>query len=151
VCYYSRTINDEVRDAVQGDKLTLTNFPHTHVFCELPNRDCAVCIPGGAVLTLSNIAQDVRVELGINETERVTFIEGDEQVDVRDRVLFSHGATATLDQLNTGVLATVDSLVPVPIEEPVLKPVLRRPAKRRIPVLASYIAGCTFSIFRLFI
>jgi hypothetical protein len=76
-----------------------------------PPKVCAICVPPGAELTLSNIPANVQQECGVSATERVTFDQLSARVNsYRDAFRFSNGKTALIQNFGSGVKAKVMSL-----------------------------------------
>ena len=72
---------------------------------------CAVCIPHGAQLSLSDIPERLRQKLGVGESEQVTFIQmSAEEGRHRDGVRFRNGQEILLQRLAERQRATVLSL-----------------------------------------
>src|SRR5262249_34937573 len=66
-------------------------------------RDCAVCIPDGAQLTLHGISLSLRKIHGLSATERVTFRQLSADAEIyRDAVEFTNGVTVLLQELEEG-------------------------------------------------
>jgi hypothetical protein len=71
----------------------------------------AVCVPPGARLTLNDIPTHLQQELGVGETEEVTFTQlGCDAWAYRDAVRFSNGKQILLQRLNEKQRAVVLSL-----------------------------------------
>jgi hypothetical protein len=76
-----------------------------------PPTVCAICIPPGAELTLTNIPANVRQECSVSATERVTFDQLSARVNnYRDAFRFNNGKAVLIQNFGTGVKATVLSL-----------------------------------------
>ncbi len=87
---------------------------------EVEKRVCAVCIPPGSRLILRDIPKTLQRELGVEETEHVTFTQISAEVNTyRDAIRFSNGRQLLLQRLREGQRITVVSLSPV-VEEDVL-------------------------------
>ncbi len=80
---------------------------------------CAVCIPPGAQLTLSDMPQDLQRELNVSDNEDVTFTQISANAhSYRDAVRFSNGRQILLQALREGQRVKVNSLSLVETEEP---------------------------------
>jgi hypothetical protein len=72
---------------------------------------CAVCIPPGAKLVLSDIPAYLRTKVGVRETEEVIFTQVTAQeMTHRDAVRFANGATVLLQCFEPGQRAEVLTL-----------------------------------------
>jgi len=72
---------------------------------------CAVCIPPGASLILHDIPEGLRRQLGVDETEDVTFTQlTAREFSYRDAVRFHNGVALLLQQLEPGQRIDVLSL-----------------------------------------
>ena len=74
----------------------------------------AVCVPPGARLRLHDIPDHLQHELGVRESEEVSFVQVTAVEYVhRDAVRFPNGAVALLQRLREGQRVDVLSLAPV--------------------------------------
>ncbi len=68
-----------------------------------PSRECAVCIPDGAELLMTEISPALQHSTGISPTEIVTFRQQSEkEATYRDAVEFSNGEIVRLQELEVG-------------------------------------------------
>ena len=87
---------------------------------ETEKRVCAVCIPPGSRLTLRDIPKTLQRELGVEETEHVTFTQISAEVNTyRDAIRFQNGRQLLLQRLREGQRISLVSLSPA-VEEDVL-------------------------------
>ncbi len=85
---------------------------------EAEKRVPAVCIPPGSRLTLQDIPKTLQRELGVEETERVTFTQISAEVNTyRDAIRFQNGRQLLLQRLREGQRITVVSLSPAVDED----------------------------------
>ncbi len=88
------------------------------LFGKLEPEEVAVCIPPGARLLLSDIAEDVQNSLAVGASEEVTFTQLTATANAyRDAVRFANGHEILLQRLNEGQRVRVLQLSLV--EEPV--------------------------------
>lgn len=80
------------------------------LFATPSSLECAVCIPDGAKLVLSEISPENRREFGLGQMERVTFRQLTAQSTYRDAVEFKNGLKVRLQELDEGTRATVLSV-----------------------------------------
>jgi hypothetical protein len=82
---------------------------------------CAVCIPHGSRLTLSDIPERVQQKLGVGAEEQITFIQMSADVGRhRDGIRFANGQEILLQRLAEGQRARVISLsLAEVVEEPI--------------------------------
>jgi len=86
---------------------------------ETEKRVCAVCVPPGARLILADIPKALQRELGVGETEDVTFTEVTADLNAyRDAVRFQNGRQILLQALHEGQRVRVLSLAPVEAPAP---------------------------------
>jgi hypothetical protein len=72
---------------------------------------CAICIPPGVELTLSNIPDSIQQQCGVSSIEHVTFDQLDIKVNnYRDAFRFDNGHAVLIQDFGTGVDATVLSM-----------------------------------------
>ncbi|HBY63894.1 MAG TPA: hypothetical protein DEH78_29055 [Solibacterales bacterium] len=72
---------------------------------------CAVCIPPGAKLLLSELPLPLQRELGVSANETVRFVQMDaDEYSYRDAVRFSNGRRILLQALRPGQAVRVLSL-----------------------------------------
>jgi len=87
---------------------------------EAEKRVCAVCIPPGSRLILRDIPATLQRELGVEETEQVTFTQISAEVNTyRDAIRFQNGRQLLLQRLREGQRISLVSLSPA-VEEDVL-------------------------------
>jgi len=80
---------------------------------EAEKRVPAVCIPPGARLILNDIPKTLQRELGVGESEPVTFTEISAQVNTyRDAIRFENGRQILLQRLHEGQRVKLVSLAP---------------------------------------
>ena len=80
---------------------------------EAEKRVPAVCIPPGSRLILNDIPKTLQRELGVGETEHVTFTQISAEVNTyRDAVRFSNNRQLLLQRLREGQRITVVSMSP---------------------------------------
>lgn len=85
---------------------------------EAEKRVPAVCIPPGSRLILQDIPKTLQRELGVEETEHVTFTQISAEVNTyRDAIQFQNGRQLLLQRLREGQRITVVSLSPAVDEE----------------------------------
>jgi hypothetical protein len=73
--------------------------------------ECAVCVPPGARLLLEDIPQRLQQQLGISDTEEVTFTQlSADPYSYRDAVRFSNGREVLLQRLQAGQRMRILSL-----------------------------------------
>ena len=88
----------------------------------------AVCIPPGATLVLKDIPRSLQRELGVGETEEVTFVETSANVNTyRDAVRFKSQAQVLLQALHEGQRVQVISM---DLSEAQVEPVRRESVLR---------------------
>jgi hypothetical protein len=79
---------------------------------------CAVCIPPGARLIVSNMPQDLQRELGVPETDEVSFTQISANAhSYRDAIRFKNGRQVLLQALREGQRVHVVSLALAEVEE----------------------------------
>jgi len=87
---------------------------------EAEKRVCAVCIPPGSRLILRDIPKTLQHELGVEETEHVTFTQISAEVNTyRDAIRFRNGRQLLLQRLREGQRVSLVSVSPA-VEEDVL-------------------------------
>src|SRR5579883_2900694 len=111
-----------MRDANRAGDLSGVK-PEFHGWSSFDARQvpCAICIPHGAQLSLSDIPERLQQKLGIGETEEVTFIQMNaDEGRHRDGVRFRNGQEILLQRLAERQRARVLSLSSEPAaqEEP---------------------------------
>ncbi|HTS49138.1 MAG TPA: hypothetical protein VMH05_14405 [Bryobacteraceae bacterium] len=85
---------------------------------EAEKRVCAVCIPPGSRLIVRDIPKTLQRELGVEETEQVTFTQISAEVNTyRDAIRFNNGRQLLLQRLREGQRITVVSLSPAVEDE----------------------------------
>lgn len=122
MCDYSLHAHPN-RLAVAGETLISTRFSFGSMgfasAAEIANRQnqptdtllTAVCVPPGARLTLEGISPEMQLDLGVKETEEVTFTQlGCDAWAYRDAVRFHNGKEVLLQRLRERQRAVVLSL-----------------------------------------
>jgi hypothetical protein len=99
------------RPAREGEIYQTTRFTSGSLGLASPG-DCgtAVCVQYDTRLELDNLPPAVRVALGVGAREMVTFVRLDAGA-YRDGVRFSNGREISLQQLGSGVRATIPQLI----------------------------------------
>ena len=112
------------RLAVEGEQLVVHPFPTGSVglasACSqlLSKGTPAVCIPPGARLRLRDIPEALQLQLSLNATEEVTFVQlSAEAYQYRDAVRFQNGREILLQKLDCGQQVEVLSLASGDIPE----------------------------------
>lgn len=99
------------RPAREGELYQTTRFPSGSIGLTA-GRDCgtAICVQYDTRLKLENIPPAVRRPLGIEEAATATFVRL-EAGTYRDGLRFDNGKEISLQQLGTGVRATIPTLI----------------------------------------
>ena len=112
------------RLAVEGEQLVVHRFSTGSLGlaspCSQPlsKGTPAVCIPPGARLRLQGIPEALQLQLGLNATEEVTFVQlSAEAYQYRDAVRFQNGREILLQKLGCGQQVEVLSLASGDIPE----------------------------------
>ena len=122
MCDYSLAGNPN-RLAVEGEQLVVHRFSTGSLGLASPcsllsNGTTAVCIPPGARLHLRDIPEGLQLQLGVNATEEVTFVQlSAEAYQYRDAVRFQNGREILLQRLGCGQQVEVLSLASGDIPE----------------------------------
>jgi hypothetical protein len=105
------------RLAVEGERLVVHRFSTGSLGfaspCSQPlsKETTAVCIPPCARLRLRDIPEALQLQLGLNSTEEVTFVQlSAEAYEYRDAVRFQNGREILLQKLGCGQQVDVLSL-----------------------------------------
>jgi hypothetical protein len=106
MCDYSLEMY-ESRSAREGEVYVTTRFPTGSIGLTAPeDATKAICLICGSRLMLENLSPTIQSELGVNETEKVTFTYLNEGL-YHDGVAFDNGVRVTLCRLGTGVLVSL--------------------------------------------
>ena len=89
--------------SVKDTQMRYKSFGVKRLFGNLEPEQVAVCIPPGARLRLSDIAEDVQNSFAVGASEEVTFTQLTATANTyRDAVRFANGREILLQQLNKG-------------------------------------------------
>jgi hypothetical protein len=106
MCDYSLEMYD-TRSAREGEVYVTTRFPSGSIGLTAPeDAATAICLACGSRLMLENLSPTIQRELGVTETEEVTFAYLDEGL-YHDGVAFDNGVRVTLCRLGTGVMVSL--------------------------------------------
>jgi len=93
------------RPARTGEEYISNRFPSGSIgFISPGNRSVAICMACDMELELSHIPSATQAQIGVSESERVTFTQVDGPFN-RDAVRFANGKVMTLQALGAGVTA----------------------------------------------
>ena len=99
---------------------------------EAEKRVPAVCVPPGSRLILQDIPKTLQRELGVDETEHVTFTQISAEVNTyRDAIRFRNGRQLLLQRLREGQRIAIVSLSPALDEEVFFDTGAREPNESR--------------------
>jgi hypothetical protein len=106
MCDYSLEMY-ESRSAREGEVYVTTRFPTGSIGLTAPeDATTAICLICGSRLMLENLSPAVQSELGVKETEEVTFTYLNEGL-YHDGVAFDNGVRVTLCRLGPGVMVSL--------------------------------------------
>lgn len=106
MCDYSLEMY-ELRSAREGEVYVTTRFPTGSIGLTAPeDATTAICLVCGSRLMLENLAPAIQSELGVKETEEVTFTYLNEGL-YHDGVAFDNGVRVTLCRLGSGVMVSL--------------------------------------------
>ncbi len=106
MCDYSLEMY-ELRSAREGEVYVTTRFPTGSIGLTAPeDAMTAICLICGSRLMLENLSPTIQSELGVKETERVTFTYLNEGL-YHDGVAFENGVRVTLGRLGAGVMISL--------------------------------------------
>lgn len=106
MCDYSLEMY-ESRSAREGEVYVTTRFPTGSIGLTAPeDASTAICLICGSRLMLENLSSAVQSELGVKETEEVTFTYLNEGL-YHDGVAFDNGVRVTLCRLGPGVMVSL--------------------------------------------
>jgi hypothetical protein len=110
MCDYSLEMYGS-RPARESERYVTTRFPSGSIGLTAPG-DCgtAVCVQYDTPLVLENIPKEVQAALNLRDIEEAVFIRLDHGA-YRDGLRFTNGRQVSLQQLSTGVGATVTTLL----------------------------------------
>ena len=116
MCDYSLE-HYQSRPARQGEPYVTTRFPSGSIGFIVPgDQSVAVCMTCDMRLKLENITAPLQARLGIGAHELVTFTRL-ETGTYRDGVRFANGSAVTLQELGSGVRASVYDALADPLPE----------------------------------
>ena len=106
MCDYSLEMY-ESRSAREGEVYLTTRFPTGSIGLTAPeNPSTAICLICGSRLMLENLSPAIQSELGVKETEEVTFTYLNEGL-YHDGVAFDNGVRVGLWRLGPGVMVSL--------------------------------------------
>ncbi|MDB5595217.1 MAG: hypothetical protein JWM36_2178 [Hyphomicrobiales bacterium] len=110
MCDYSLEMYGS-RPARESERYVTTRFPSGSIGLTAPG-DCgtAICVQYDTPLVLENIPKEVQAALNLRDIEEAVFIRLDHGA-YRDGLRFANGRQVSLQQLSTGVGATVTTLL----------------------------------------